>query len=130
MKKYLLPVAIFLGILLSITVYFGMKTQDARVFEPIVCSQEPTATISLVAPKQARIGELVILDASASKAISFKWKVIPETKDFAIIEDGKRAFFTSRGTGTYLFVISAAQDNTVDLVVHEIQIKLELMEYY
>lgn len=126
MKKYLVTAAML--IVASITVYVCIEAIciEANTFEPIVFEQDveyvSNAKIVLAAPVEAKIGELVILDASASEAASFKWRVIPETRDFEIIEDGKRAFFTSRKPGLYLFFIAAAKDNAVDCIVHELQI--------
>ncbi len=133
MKKRL-PLTIFflipaIIVILSLSKYIWVQTQDASVF----CQKTQdafeqdieyisNAKIVLTAPTEAKIGELVILDASASEAVSFIWKVIPETRDFEIIEDGKRAFFTSRRPGTYLFVVAAAKSDAVDCVIHEIQI--------
>lgn len=121
MKKYLIPIVVLAIAIISFGVVKWLvsgETLDA-VFE-----QEPVsgAKISLVAPIEARIGELVILDASESEAAAFIWKVVPETRDFQIIEDGRRAFFTSRRPGTYLFVIAAAKADDVDCILHEIQI--------
>ncbi len=130
MKKYFkyLPLVVILGILLGVAAFLCAQTQDA-IIEPS-CEQAFTqdvayisnAKISLIAPTEVKIGELVILDASASEAVSFVWRVIPETRDFEIIEDGKRAFFTSRRPGTYLFVVAAAKADAVDCVIHEIQV--------
>lgn len=111
MKKYYY-LAISLVVLLSTCVYFYMQMQV-------------TAKIDLAAPAEAQIGELVTLDASNSEAVSFVWKVIPKTQDFKIIDDGKRAFFTSRKAGVYLFVVAAAKDDTVDCVIHEIRVTVE-----
>lgn len=118
MKKYL-PLIIVLLILSAISCY--MYSQVEPVFEQDI-DYISNAKIVLDAPIEGKIGELIILDASASEAESFIWRVIPDTSNFQIIEDGKRAFFTSSKPGLYLFVVAAAKSGDVDCVVHEIQI--------
>lgn len=80
------------------------------------------ARIILTAPTTCKVGELVVLDASKSNAVSFEWRVIPVTSNFEVIEEGERAFFCAGEPGTYLFIISAAKRDTVDCVVHSIKV--------
>lgn len=130
MKKYLIPIVVLAIVIISFGVVKWLvsgETLDAPIFgqEPVFeqdIAYVSNAKIDLIAPTEVQIGELVILDASNSEAVSFIWKVIPETRDFQIIDDGRRAFFTSRRAGTYLFVVAAAKADGVDCVIHEIQV--------
>lgn len=92
-------------------------------------AQEPSPTpqnqakIVLVAPSTAHVGELVRFDVSKSVADSFKWLVVPQSPDFEIYADGRKAVFSARVPGTYVFIVAAAKDGTVDVVRHEIVVK-------
>jgi len=72
------------------------------------------ASVSVKAPETARVGQLVVLDASESYVDAFKWKA-PSTDNFIVIEDGKRAFFSAEKPGAYTFWVAGALDKTVDL---------------
>lgn len=86
-----------------------------------VAIQEPAGEdLVLVAPSVAEVGELVRLDLRESKAVGIKWQVVPETPDFEIIDGGKRALFSSRGGGTYRFIIAGARGDIASLIHHEI----------
>ena len=75
-----------------------------------------TAQLNIkAAPDKARVGQLVILDASESYVDSFTWAVTPKTDNFIVIEDGKRAFFSGEKPGTYTFWVAGALNKTVDL---------------
>lgn len=78
--------------------------------------------VVLTAPVTARVGELVRLDASGSDATAFKWLVVPETVDFEMYDNGKKAVFSARGPGDFLFVLAVAKEGEVDLVTHKIHI--------
>jgi hypothetical protein len=73
------------------------------------------AKISVKAPETAKIGQLVVLDATESYVDSFKWEVTPKTDNFVVIEGGQRAFFSGDKPGSYTFWIAGALDKTVDL---------------
>jgi hypothetical protein len=77
--------------------------------------------ISLKAPDSCEIGELVRLDASESDSETLIWEVIPETPDFEAV--GKKAFFSSRRTGEYLFIIAGSEDNKPVLHTHKVYIQ-------
>lgn len=84
--------------------------------------QEEVAKIVIRAPEVAEIGELVRFDVSASKAESFKWLLVPETADFEVYNNGKRANFSARKTGEYMFIVSCAYKGTVDVVTHTVTV--------
>lgn len=82
----------------------------------------PTAKIVLNAPSTARVGELVRLDASESTADSFKWVLVPESVDFEVYAEGRKAVFSARDKGKFQFVIAVAKNGTVDVIVHTVRI--------
>ena len=93
-----------------------------------IAGQEPIDESGVVLQSQdtAEIGELVRLDASASQVDSLTWQIIPHTEDFEVIEDGRRAFFSSRVPGSYLIIIAAAKDQQAFLRHHTIEVIGEL----
>jgi hypothetical protein len=72
------------------------------------------AKVAVKAPETARVGQLVVLDASESYVDAFKWKA-PSEDNFIVIEDGKRAFFSAEKPGAYTFWVAGALNKTVDL---------------
>ena len=90
---------------------------------PSVVVVDPNqASVQIVAPMQVKVGELVVLDVSGSNAESFAWKVKPETKNFMVIDAGRRAVFSAESPGEYLFFVSAAKGGTVASEIHTIQV--------
>lgn len=83
----------------------------------------PEAKIVLVAPETARVGELVRLNVSDSVAASYKWLVVPPSQDFEVYDAGRRAVFSARMPGEYVFVVAAALKDTVDVVRHVIIVR-------
>jgi hypothetical protein len=83
---------------------------------------ETTAKIVLDAPSSARVGELVRLDASESSADSFKWVLVPESVDFEVYAEGRKAVFSARAPGEYLFVLGVAKGGTVDVITFRIKV--------
>lgn len=93
-----------------------------------ICAQEPQAPqdeakIVLSAPSSARVGELVRFDVSASVADCFKWLVTPPSQDFEVYAEGRKAVFSGRMPGEYVFVVAAAKDSTVDVIRHVIIVR-------
>jgi hypothetical protein len=128
MKKQNL-IAITLVAVMVLAVIIGIALQENRKEIPLIDAPlfEQTvdvnvAKIMLTAPETCSIGELVVLDASASVGTSFSWEVEPTTTNFAVIEDGKRAFFTAAKPGCYTFFCAVAKDNTVDTTIHKIRV--------
>lgn len=75
------------------------------------------------APEKAVVGELVRLDVSESHADSFKWLLVPQTADFEVYDNGKKAVFSARSTGDYLFIVACALEDTVDVTTLVIKIE-------
>jgi hypothetical protein len=89
---------------------------------PIAGQEETEDGIILRAQDEAEIGELVRLDASASNVDGLTWQILPHTKDFEVIEDGRRAFFSSRVGGSYLIIIAGAKGGVPYLKHHTIDV--------
>jgi len=89
-----------------------------------LCAQDIPAEAKVVldAPNSCRIGELVRLDASESTATNFKWLLIPDSVDFEVYDEGRRAVFSARAAGTFLFVISVTKNDTIDMIKHTIRV--------
>jgi hypothetical protein len=101
----------------------GQPLIDAGVFFPVAGQDEVEASgIVLEAQEDAEIGELVRLDASASDVDGLTWQIIPQTPDFEVIEDGRRAFFSSRVPGSYLFIIAGAKGGVPYLEHHTLEV--------
>jgi len=80
------------------------------------------AKVVLDAPSSCRIGELVRLDASESVADSFKWLLIPDSDDFLVYDDGRRAVFSARAPGEFRFVLAVAKGGSIDVITHLIRV--------
>lgn len=65
-------------------------------------------------------GDLVVLDASNSKAADFTWTLLPGNKKFLTVEGGKKAVFSTGTEGKYTFILSVALGDKVSVVVHEV----------
>jgi len=102
--------------------FFNHSHQVKTAKAPIAVQEPAGEDLVLVAPTVAEIGELVRLDLRGSKAVGVKWKVVPETTDLEIIDDGKRGLFSSRVPGTYTFIIAGARADMASLIHHEIVI--------
>ena len=81
------------------------------------------ASIVLDAPTEARVGQLVRLDVSKSQADHYKWLVFPTTKDFEVLPDGQRAFFSARAPGKYQFTIAGSDSEGVDVISFTITVQ-------
>ncbi len=81
------------------------------------------AKVVLNAPSQARVGELVRLDAAESVADSFEWLLVPQTcPDFETYDAGRKAVFSARAEGEYVFIVAVAKGGTVDVVRHVLRV--------
>lgn len=76
------------------------------------------AKVVLVAEDTARVGQLKVIDASASIG-KVTWK--SDAKYFAV-EDGRKILFSAESEGEYQFVIVAENNGSVDVVVHKITV--------
>lgn len=75
------------------------------------------AKIDLKSQTSATVGELVEIDASESVAESYTWSLAPDTKDFRVIDGGKRLLFSSRTAVNYTVTLAVAFQGTVDLKI-------------
>jgi len=106
----------------SVVLFFCLTTPLlAQQVDPPETAEK--ASIVLVAPSSARLGELVRFDVSASQATSFKWLLVPESQDFEVYADGRKAVFSARTPGEYRFVIAAAYKDTVDVITHVVTVR-------
>lgn len=126
MKKYYLLTVVIIIAIIAFFSFLSFQEEKKEIVPEIIFEEKEIIKekeiISLVAPIDCEIGELVVLDASASKAVSFEWKVKPKTPNFIIIENGKRAFFSSPRSGVFLFVVAGAKGDEVGCVLHEISV--------
>jgi len=95
----------------------GVVAQDKPVDKPVV-----KAEITIDGETEASVGDLVVLSVEQSKATSFKWIMIPESDNFLVIDDGKRAVFSSGVGGQFQFVVACALNDTCDVIVHTLVI--------
>jgi hypothetical protein len=79
------------------------------------------AEIELTAPDTCVVGELVLLDASASLGDSLTWEVHPSTEDFRVF--GKQACFSGRAAGTFLVIIAGVEDEQPVLKTHTLTVE-------
>lgn len=113
------PVVASLAFLLVLTIPTLAPSQ--AVDPPAIPVVE--AKVVLNAPSQARVGELVRLDASESVADSFEWLLVPQTcPDFETYDAGRRAVFSARTEGIYEFIVACAKGGTVDIVRHTVRV--------
>lgn len=82
-----------------------------------------SAAVEISAPAQAAVGELVVLSVEDSDASSFSWQVVPPTKHFMVIDNGRRAVFSAPNPGDYLFIVGAAKADSVDLKTHKLHVE-------
>lgn len=75
-----------------------------------VCFGQATAVVS--GPKEALAGDLVILDASASKGGAFKWLLVNSTKTFLPVDNNTKVVFASNQPGEYVFILVVAAKNS------------------
>lgn len=78
-----------------------------------VANADNDALVVLECPDKVQSGQLVVLDASKSEAVSFDWIVEPATPNFLVIDGGKRAVFSAPG-GTFRFYVAGAKGDGVD----------------
>lgn len=101
---------------LTLLLTSGTAGYSAATYSKSSFGDGEQAKLSLkAAPDKARVGQLVVLDASESYVDSFAWAVTPTTTNFVTIEGGKRAFFSGEKPGTYTFWVAGALNKTVDL---------------
>lgn len=65
----------------------------------------------ITGPKQASLGDLVVLDGSQSQAQKYKWTAVGHGKSFLPVDGGIRLCFASGSPGEYIFALVAAGTN-------------------
>lgn len=86
-------------------------TQEAEGFQ-----------VGITAPTEVKLGDLVILEVTGEAAASYKWKIVPESDNFLVIDNGKRAVFSHGIEGNFMFILAAAKDGDVDVVTHDLRV--------
>jgi len=76
----------------------------------------------IIAKEEGKVGELIRLEVKC-EADDYYWLVVPESPDFEIYADGRKAVFSARKTGKYLFIASYCKNSKVTLLRHIIEIK-------
>jgi hypothetical protein len=81
------------------------------------------ATVKIIAPDKAKVGDLIVIDLSESIGSGFDVVVSPTPPGMMIFDDGR---IIVCGTGnkalTYTFMISCAVDGDSDIEIHKIEI--------
>ena len=72
-------------------------------------AQQPSAVIT--GPKEAPVGDLVILDASQSQGLGFLWLLVNSDKSFLPVDGGVRCVFASGSPGKFIFVLVCSGTN-------------------
>jgi len=94
---------------------------------PAVFGQEivvPGPNFEVVGQDEAEIGELVRFVVQGDVE-TISWRIIPGTQDFDHAQDGRRAFFSARTGGDYVFIVAAAKGGEVYLDVKTLTVKGE-----
>lgn len=127
----------FAGMAIGLPIYEKVKREAKPKPEPVakavaegvgnhfpIAGQDPTPQEGIILKAQdiCQIGELVRLDARDS-TVNLTWQILPATDDFEVVDDGKRAFFTSRIPGSYLIIVAGAKEGTPYLVHHTIVVE-------
>lgn len=86
----------------------------------LMADDMPTAVIA--GPQRAARGDLIVLDASASKASDFAWALVNSTKPCLAIEGGRKCVFASGEAGEFVFVLAVASKDRVALARHTVAI--------
>jgi hypothetical protein len=115
--KVLLPVCVLLA-----TLTFASGQAPAPAPEPVPAPTAQVAKIDLTGPTRAKVGELVVIDASASIANQWMWKTDLSAKHVLTIDDGRRLAFSVSQAGEYTFVLAVAYENTVDLQILKVTV--------
>ncbi len=108
MKKQSKTEKAFSTVILALAAGLGglVVTEQLPNFIPGVTLDLSNPNIVITAPTHCRVGELVRIDTVGSAATNFAWKVIPDTANFALVEDAKAAYFSSETGGVYTFIVS------------------------
>jgi hypothetical protein len=81
------------------------------------------AALVVKIPAECEVGELVRMDATESKVDGITWRIMPPTEDFVIVDEGRRAFFSSRSGGEFLIIVAGARDGSPFLYVQTLTVE-------
>lgn len=90
--------------------------------DPVGPVDPNSANVVIKAPESVQAGELVQISVAESNADSFSWKIEPHTKNFQVVDGGRRAFFSHGSSGEFLIIVAGAKGGTSD--VKTIRIKI------
>jgi hypothetical protein len=112
--------ACFLALMMAIGSTYSETGLGSVYAQPAIAVEG--AKIVITAPTSGVVGELIRMDVSKSQADSFKWLLVPESVDFEVYDNGRRAVFSARETGSYMFIVACAKDGMVDVATHVVTI--------
>jgi hypothetical protein len=69
-----------------------------------------------------KAGELVVITVETSNGTNFAWQIVPPTKDFLVIDEGRRAVFSHGASGQFMVIVAAAKADSVDVKTHTITV--------
>lgn len=79
-------------------------------------------------PKEAKVGDLVILDATRSEGLAYEWVLANSDKTYLPVENGTKLVFSSGDSGEYIFVlVVGGEDNNKKMVVSTTQHKVMIL---
>lgn len=110
MRKLILPVVMVLAIVIAAST----RCQWRNKYLP----ESITPEITLKAPSDYEIGELIYLDASESDVDSLTWEIWPPSPNFKIIENRKKAVLSSPDYIDYLIIISGCKGSEVTSMIY------------
>ncbi len=85
--------------------------------------EDTKAEVNIKAPDRVRVGDLILIDLSASLGAGFDYKVMPEPPGLRIFDDGRTIVCGTGDKNTeYLFIVSCALDGDSDIQTHIIRI--------
>lgn len=128
MKKIVLALAVcFLLGSISAPPLHLTAAQTVNKQTVVAISQEPVddpkvAKLVIKGPTKVKAGDLVVISVEESRAASFKWKVLPSTDNFLVIDQGKRVVFSSGVGGEFKFIVACSLGDTCDVAVHTVTV--------
>lgn len=122
--------AFIIGAAIGTGIHYGPRYLEPKThvsFTDYLAMNEDAAPgiLKFDAPSTCEVGELVRFETSGSTVNSYRWKIVPESDDFLVVEGGELAVFSGREPGTYTIIVAAATDNVVALHVHMLRVTSE-----
>lgn len=94
----------------------------AEIREIFAEANKPKASpLKIVGPETADAGRMVRLSVEGDYPM-LRWRCVPPSEDFEIVEAGKRAMFCSPVAGTWTFVLSASDGKELSDTVHTLTV--------